>query len=195
VQRTRLRASLTFRTLGRMNTRLLLSICFVLLAATQSFAADTTPKIKAIDAAKREEVRTALQADISKGPDSLRRWFGDVCICAPKLWSSVRSLLDTKGIEVIPVKFADRDGAALKGAEANRRVADQLVPLLTAGKVRMLTDEEIKAYWRIYPFDEIEEPFFTVASPKADILVHLQWDADKGRYFVFLTEAFRLEEK
>lgn len=110
-----------------------------------------------------------------------------------ELVAAIRASLDTTGIEVIPVHFGDRDGVALKGAEANRKFSDQLAPLIAAGKVRMPTDEETKAYWRIFPFDEIEQPFFTVVSPKTDILVHLQWDAANGRYFVFLTEAFRLE--
>ena len=178
-----------------MNRPRLLSIYFAILTATQSFAADTGPKIKRMDAAKREEVRSAFQSDISKSPDSLRRWSGDVCICAPKLWSNIRSSLDTKGIEVIPVHFPGRDGALMKGIEANRRFADQLAPLLAAGKVRIPTDDETTAYWRICPFDEIEEPIFVVVSPRADILVQLQWNADKGRYFVFLAELNRLEQK
>ena len=178
-----------------MNTQFLLSICLVFLAALQSMADDTVPKIKKMDGAQQEEVRAALQADISKGGDSLRAWFGDVSICAPKLWSRIRSSLDTKGIEVIPTHFADGDGATFKGAEANRRLADQLAPLTAASKVRTPTDEETKAYWRICPFDEIEEPFFTVVSPRAEILLHLVWDAKKGHYLVLFTEAFRLEHK
>lgn len=161
----------------------------------QSVVADITPKIKRMDAAKQEEVRAAFQADISKGADPLRRWFNGISICGPKFWNSIKSSVDTKGIEVIPTHFADSDGATLKGADANRRLADQLAPFIANAKIRLPTDDETKAYWRIFPFDKIEEPVFIVVSPKADILVHLLWDADKGRYFVFFIEAFRLEQK
>jgi hypothetical protein len=66
--------------------------------------------------------------------------------------------------------------------------------LVANGKVRLLTDTEIRAYWaRIFPFDEIEEPVFVVSSAKADILVHLIWDEKRRRYFVFLVEALRLK--
>lgn len=153
-----------------------------------------------MDSAKRESVRIALQNDLAKGGDAWSSWFGPVSICAPQLWARISPTLDKKGIEIIPTHFtnpdepASKDGAAFKGFEANRRLARQVAPLLTAGKVRLPTEAEIRAYWRIFPFAEIEEPVFVVSSARADVLVHLQWDKGKQRYFVFLVEAFRFSK-
>ncbi len=174
---------------------LLLSICVGLFAVAQVLADDSVPKIKKMDPAKQESIRTSLQMDISKGADALRPWFGQVSICAPRLWSRIASSIDRKGVEIIPTHFPSGDGAAFKGGDANRRFADQMAPLLNSGKVRIPKEDEVNAYWRICPFDEIEEPFFVVAAPNADVLVHLQWDADKGHYLFFFLEAFRIDNK
>jgi hypothetical protein len=57
--------------------------------------------------------------------------------------------------------------------------------------VRAPTDQEVRRYWANFPFDEIDDPVFIVASPEADLLVHLQADPRTGRYSVFIVEAFR----
>jgi hypothetical protein len=183
-----------------MQLRLHAFTCFTVFVSLQCAAADAASKIKKMDPVKRESLRIALQNDLAKGGDALSSWFSSVCICAPQLWTRISPTLDKKGIEIIPTHFsnpdvpASKDGAALKGFEANRRLARQVAPLLAAGKVRLPTEDEIRAYWRIFPFNEIEEPVFVVSSARADVLVHLQWDKGKQRYFVFLLEAFRLSK-
>jgi hypothetical protein len=178
-----------------MKTRPLYLACLILLALLQCATGDAPPKIKKMDAAKKQSLRTALQNDTARGGEPLRSWFVSVCICAPRLWAAISVSLDKKGIEVIPTHFGKLDGATFKGADANRRLANAVAPLLTAGKVRLLTEDELTQYWRIFPFEEIEEPVFVVSSGRADILMHLQWDTAKNRYFVFLIEALRLQEK
>jgi hypothetical protein len=170
--------------------------CFVVFAS-QCAAVGATPKIKKMDSQKREAIRVALQADVAKGGEALLPWFNVVCICAPQLWAKISPSVDKKGIEIIPSHFTNpsepgsTDGATFKGAEANRRLARSVAPLLAKGTVRLPTEDEWKKYWRIYPFDQIEEPVLVVSSAKGDILVHLLWGKENQRYFVFLLEALR----
>jgi hypothetical protein len=143
------------------------------------------PKIKKLEAAKVESLRVALQADVSKAGEHFSSWFDTVCVCAPQLWKSVGASLDKSGIEIIPVHFGTADGACFKGATGNQRFGLAVASLLPGGIVRLPTPEEIGRYWSIFPFDEIEEPVFIVSSARADLLVHLQLDEEKQRYFVF----------
>jgi len=176
-----------------MNIRLIATTVFAALLCVGAHASE--PKIKKLEAAKVESLRFALQADVSKASVRLSAWFDTISVCAPQLWQSVGASLDKSGIEVIPVHFGTVDGACFKGSLGNQRFAAAIAPWLSGGIVRLPTPEEIQRYWFIFPFDEIEEPVFIISSEKADILVHLQLDKDKQRYFVFMIEAFRLGEK
>jgi hypothetical protein len=106
--------------------------------------------------------------------------------------------LDKNGVEIIPTQFTtssepgSRNGATFKGAESNRRLARAIFPFIARGKVRLATDSEIRTYWAIAPFDDLEEPVFVVSSAKGDILIHLLRDPESRRYFVFFVEALRL---
>src|SRR5262249_11752327 len=142
-------------------------------------AAGDTPQIKRMDPNKRETIRAGLQADVVKGRDTWLRWFDVVCICAPQLWQKVKPAVDKNGIEIIPTQFRNpsepgsRDGATFKGAESSRRLARAIFPLVAHGKVRLATDSEIRTFWAIIPFNDLEEPVFVVSSAKGDILIHL----------------------
>ena len=151
-----------------------------------------------MDSKKRETIRAGLQADVVKGGDAWLTWFGLACICAPQLWHKVSAAVDKNGVEIIRTQFTNpsepgsRDGATFKGAESNRRLARAIFPLIAHGKVRLATDSEIRTFWAITPFDDLEEPVFVVSSAKGDILIHLLRDPDSRRYFVFFVEALRL---
>lgn len=176
-----------------MNIRFFATTVLAMLLCVGAYANE--PKIKKIEPAKVESLRVALQADVSKASERFPSWLDTVCICAPQLWKSIGVSLDKSGIEVIPVHFGTADGACFKGSLGNQRFAVAVASLLSSGIVRLPTPEEIGRYWIIFPFDEIEEPLFIVSSEQADILVHLRLDQEKQRYFVFLLEAFRLNEK
>jgi hypothetical protein len=163
----------------------------MVLAALSGATADVTPKIKKMDPQKREAIRVAFQADIAKSGDALLPWFNDLCVCFPQLWAKVSPVVDKKGIEIIPSHFTNPsqpDGATFRGAEANRRLARSIAPLLAKGKIRLPTEDEWRRYWRICPFKEIEEPVFVVSSAKGDILVNLVPGKENQRYSVLLLE-------
>ena len=151
-----------------------------------------------MDPKKRETIRAALQADVVKGSDAWQHWFGPACICAPQLWQKVKPAVDKNGIEIIPTEFRNpsesgsRHGALFRGVESNRRLARAIFSLVAHGKVRLPTDSEIRMFWAITPFDDVEEPIFVVSSAKGDILIYLLRDPESRRYFVFFVEALRL---
>jgi hypothetical protein len=174
-------------------------MCLAVLVSLQcAAAAGTTPRIKPMDPKKRETIRAALQADVVKGSDAWQHWFGSACICAPQLWQKVKLAVDKNGIEIIPTEFTNpsepgsKYGATFKGAESSRRLARAIFPLVAHGKVRLATDGEIRTFWAIIPFDDVEEPIFVVSSAKGDILIYLLRDPESRRYFVFFVEALRL---
>ena len=153
--------------------------------------AGSAPKIKKMEPQKRETIRVALQADVANGGDALLPWFNDLCVCFPQLWAKVGPVVDKKGIDIIPTHFtkpSQPDGASYRGAEAIRRLARRIAPLLVKGKVRLPTEDEWRKYWRVCPFKEIEEPVFVVSSAKGDILVSLVPGKENQRYFVLLLE-------
>jgi len=150
------------------------------------------PRVKALDPSVVEATRLSLQGDLAGAGQGLSSWFGTVAICAPQLWGRINASLDRRGIEVIPGKFGNADGAVFKGAPGNQRLAGMIEPMIRGAAVRALTNEEIGRYWAIFPFEEIEEPFFMASSKDADLLVHLIWDQERKHYTVFLIEAFRL---
>ncbi|MGA7725578.1 MAG: hypothetical protein WCA95_09850 [Opitutaceae bacterium] len=173
-----------------MTPNYLIGLSCSLLFCLSAKASD--PKIKSLDPARVEIVRVALQKDLSGTGAGLSPWFDTVCVCAPKLWSRISRTLDRNGIEVIPGKFGNADGAVFKGTPGNQRLASTVEALIRGATVRLLTKEEIGRYWEIFPFEEIEEPFFVASSDNADLLIHLIWDKEKQHYTVFLIEAFRL---
>jgi hypothetical protein len=169
--------------------RLLGAAAALLLCALAAHASE--PRVRHMAPARLEEIRAAFQADVTAGGEHLDSWFGTLCICAPRLWARIRDSIDRYHIELIPAKFAEGSGVVVRGAAGNRDLAEALGPLLGAGVVRAPTDQEVRRYWANFPFDEIDDPVFIVASPEADLLVHLQADPRTGRYSVFIVEAFR----
>jgi hypothetical protein len=132
-----------------------------------------------MDPNKRETLRAGLQADVVKGMDTWLRWFGFACICAPQLWQKIKPAIDKNGIEIIPTHFTNpsepgsRDGATFRGTESTRRFARAIFPLVAHGKVRLATDSELRTFWAIIPFDDVEDSVFVVSSAKGDILIYL----------------------
>jgi len=175
-----------------MILRLLATTVLISFQCVGAYASE--PKIKKIDPSQVESLRRALQADVSKASGRLTAWFDSVSVCAPQLWRHIGGAIDKREIELIPVHFAAADGACFKGAQGNQRLAVAVAPLLTDGIVRVPTGDEMKKYWGIFPFDEIEEPVFVIESARADILIHFQFDQEKQRYCVFFLEALRLTE-
>ncbi len=118
--------------------------------------------------------------------------FGEVVVVGPLLWKAIKPSANQVLLDAKPVIIMVQVPAAV-AAEGKRILTDDerkafwklfrtTYSKLKEGKVRKGSAEEISYYWATIPFD-IEEPFWVLVAGEERFIAHFQVKGEKPRLF------------
>ena len=130
-----------------------------------------------------------IKQSLLPGNDPPKGFFDSAVTCGPSLWkmlqpSSDKVLLDSK-LVVVVVNSVQTEGRGLITDEQRQSFWKLLLtkyPAIQAAAIRKSNAEEIKYYWATIPFD-IEEPFFTIDTGAAKLIVNFRVENGKPKLF------------
>src|SRR5882672_762310 len=168
-------SSLTLRVLTVLFAILLTSVSAMSQEVPEGVVYKTAPE--SVNAAAKLALEKALASD--SFPAEI---FGDVTVCGPMLWKSLKPAADKVLLDAKPVMAMITDPEVIH-AEAKRLLSvderqsfwgawRSKYPKLKTASIRKAHADELSFYWATIPFD-IEEPFFVLDTGSERFVVQL----------------------
>ena len=165
-----------------------------LLASGQAGVSGTNPipdgvHYKPASDALNASALALLKQSLIPGNEPPKSFFDSAVTCGPSLWivlqpSSDKVLLDSK-LSIIVVNSVQTEGRGLITDEQRQSFWKLLLtkyPGLQGATIRRANAEEIKYYWATVFFD-IEEPFFTIDTGTAKVIVNFREEKGSPKLF------------
>ena len=163
--------------------RMLTGLMVILLASASAMSQEIPEGVnyktapETVNAAAKLALEKALASD-SFAPEIA----GDVTVCGPMLWKSLKPAADKVLLNAKPVIAMITDPEVIHAEGKRLLFADERqsfwgawrskYPKLKTATIRKARADELSFYWATIPFD-IEEPFFVIDTNSERFVVHL----------------------